>query len=426
MSTAEAEFRPANRVAGRIYRGANQQKNEEVKEMPEAVIVAGARTGLAKSFRGSFNITRPDDLAAHVLDAAMNRVPQVEKKEVEDVILGCGIPEGPQGNNVARVAALGAGFPASVAGTTVNRFCSSGLQAVAMAAHQIQNEGATVAIGGGVESITLGQGKMNNDGIVNERIQEEWPGLYYPMGQTAEIVAERYKIAREDQDRYALMSQQRYAKAQAEGWIAEEIAPMKVVWARKGEDGEMTQEEKVVDRDECNRPQTTLEGLAGLPPAFSPTGSVSAGNSSQLSDGASATVLMSDARAKELGIEPLGIFRGFAVAGCRPEEMGVGPVSAVPKLLKRQGLKIEDIDVVELNEAFASQLLYCKGQLGISDEQINPNGGAIAIGHPYGMTGSRMVNTLLLELRRRGKKYGIVTMCIGGGQGMAGLFEACN
>ncbi len=394
--------------------------------MPEAVIVAGARTGLAKSFRGSFNVTRPDDLAAHALDAAMKKVPQLEKAEVEDVILGCGIPEGPQGNNVARVALMGAGFPETVAGTTVNRFCSSGLQAIAMAAHQVQNEGASAAIGGGVESITNGQGKMNNDGIVNERIQEQWPGLYYPMGQTAEIVAERYKISREDQDKYALMSQQRYAKAQEAGYMSDEIAPMQATWAKKGDDGNMIMEDKLVDRDECNRPQTTLEGLAGLPPAFSPTGTVSAGNSSQLSDGAAATVLMSGRRAKDLGIEPLGVFRGFAVAGCRPEEMGIGPVYAVPKLLKRHGLKIEDIDIVELNEAFASQLLYCQRELGITDEQINPNGGSIAVGHPYGMTGSRMANTLLNELRRRKKKYGIVTMCIGGGQGMAGLFEAYN
>jgi acetyl-CoA acetyltransferase family protein len=394
--------------------------------MAEAVIVAGARTGLAKSFRGSFNITRPDDLCAHALNSAMAKVPGLDKAEVEDVIVGCGIPEGAQGNNVGRVAALGAGFPETVAATTVNRFCSSGLQAIAMAAHHIQCEGATAAIGAGVESITLGQGKMNNDGIVNEVVQEKWPGLYYPMGQTAEIVADRYKIAREDQDTYALMSQQRYAAAQDNGVIAEELSPMQVKWQRKADDGEMVIEDKVVDRDECNRPQTTLEGLAGLPPAFSPTGSVTAGNSSQLSDGASATILMSAERAKQLGITPLGVFRGFAVAGCRPEEMGIGPVYAVPKLLKRHGLKIEDIDIVELNEAFASQLLYCQRELGITDEQINPNGGSIAIGHPYGMTGSRMTNRLLLEMRRREKRYGIVTMCIGGGQGMAALFESCN
>ncbi len=394
--------------------------------MAEAVIVAGARTGLAKSFRGSFNVTRPDDLCAHALNSAMAKVPSLDKAEVEDVIVGCGIPEGAQGNNVARVATMGAGFPETVAATTVNRFCSSGLQAIAMAAHQIKSEGATAAIGAGVESITLGQGKMNNDGIVNEVIQEEWPGLYYPMGQTAEVVADRYKIAREDQDAYALMSQQRYAAAQEKGHIAEEISPLQVKWQRKTDDGEFVLEDKLVDVDECNRPQTTLEGLAGLPPAFSPTGSVTAGNSSQLSDGASATVLMSSDRAKELGIEPLGVFKGFAVAGCRPEEMGIGPVYAVPKLLSRQGLKIEDIDIVELNEAFASQLLYCQRELGITDEQINPSGGSIAIGHPYGMTGSRMTNHLLLELRRSNKRYGIVTMCIGGGQGMAALFESTS
>ncbi|RMF20602.1 MAG: thiolase family protein, partial [Deltaproteobacteria bacterium] len=245
------------------------------------------------------------------------------------------------------------------------------------------------------------------------------------MGETAEIVAERYGISREDQDRYALQSQQRYAAAQEAGLLDDEIVPMKVKWSRKGEDGQPVIEEKVMDRDECNRPQTTLEGLAALPPVFREDGTITAGNASQLADGASATVLMSSERAAALGVEPMGIFRGFAVAGCRPEEMGIGPVFAVPKILKRLGLKIEDIDIVELNEAFASQLLYCQRELGISDEQLNPNGGSIAIGHPYGMTGSRMVGHILRELKRRGKKYGLVTMCIGGGQGMAAVFEAC-
>ena len=392
--------------------------------MREAVVVASKRTGLAKSYRGSFNATRPDEMASHVIKAALAQVPQLDAKEVEDVILGCGFPEGAQGMNVARVAALGAGMPEVVAATTVNRFCSSGLQAIAMAAHQIQ-EGADAAIGGGVESITMGQGKMNADGIVSGKVMEMWPGVYMGMGETAEVVAERYNISREDQDKFALRSQQRVAAAQQNGTYNDEIAPMQVQFAKKGDDGNMQMVDKLVDRDECNRASTTLDGLASLTPSFRPTGTVTAGNASQLSDGASATILMSKDRANALGIKPLGIYRGFAVAGCRPEEMGIGPVFAVPKLLKRHGLKMSDIDIVELNEAFASQLLYCMRELGISDEQINPNGGSIAIGHPYGMTGSRMTGHILYELRRRGGKYGIVTMCIGGGQGMAALFEAC-
>ncbi len=393
--------------------------------MKEAVIVASKRTGLAKSYRGSFNATRPDEMASHVIKAALGQVPELDAKEIEDCILGCGFPEGYQGMNVARVAALGAGLPETVAGTTVNRFCSSGLQAIAMAAHQIVSEGASAAIGGGVESITMGQGKMNADGIVSQKVFDAWPGVYMGMGETAEVVAERYQVSREDQDAFALRSQQRTAAAQVSGTFNDEIAPMQVQFARKGNDGNMVMEDKLVDRDECNRASTTLDGLASLPPSFRPTGTVTAGNASQLSDGASATILMSSERAKALGIKPLGIYRGFAVAGCRPEEMGIGPVYAVPKLLQRAGLKISDIDIVELNEAFASQLLYCMRQLHISDEQINPNGGSIAIGHPYGMTGSRMTGHLLYELRRRGGRYGIVTMCIGGGQGMAALFEAC-
>jgi acetyl-CoA acetyltransferase family protein len=328
--------------------------------------------------------------------------------------------------NVARVATLGAGLPHTVAATTVNRFCSSGLQAVAMAAHQVIVEGAEVSIGGGVESITLGQGQANQNGIFSEKINEKWPGVYMGMGDTAEVVAKEYKISREDQDAFALRSQQRYAAALESGIMAEEIAPLSATWAKKNkETGETEMVEVNVDHDECNRPTTTLEGLASLKPVFKEDGSVTAGNASQMSDGASATVLMSAERAKQLNVQPMGVFRGFAVAGCRPEEMGIGPVFAVPKLLSRHGLKIEDIDIVELNEAFASQALYCMRELGITDEQINPNGGSIAIGHPYGMTGSRMVGHLLRELKRQGKRYGIVTMCIGGGQGMAGLFEAC-
>ena len=392
--------------------------------MKEAVVVSSVRTGLAKSYRGSFNQTRPDYLLSHVLDAAMKRVPKLEKAEIEDVIAGCGFPEGAQGMNVGRIALLGAGFPETTAGTTVNRFCSSGLQAIAMAAHHIVAEGADAAIGAGVESITMGEGQMNASNLLSSRVQELWPGVYFPMGQTAEIVAEKYKISREDQDQFGLRSQQRYAAASQKGLLAAEIVPMKVTWAKKNKQtGEVEMVEGTVDSDECNRPETTLEGLAKLPPAFSESGTVTAGNASQLADGASATVLMSAESANKKGVEPMGIFRGFAVAGCRPEEMGIGPVFAVPKLLKKQGLKIDDIGIWELNEAFASQVLYCRDKLGIPNERLNVNGGAISIGHPYGMSGSRMVAHALIEGKRRGVKYIVSTMCIGGGMGAAGLFE---
>ncbi len=392
--------------------------------MREAVIVASARTPLGKSFRGSLNATRPDDMAATAIKGALAQVPQLAVTEIEDVICGCGLPEGPSGMNVARVATLAAGLPATIAATTVNRFCSSGLQAIGMAAHQIIHEGANAAIGAGTESISMVQGQQNMNNLVNAPVHELWPGLYMGMGQTAEIVAERYKIAREDQDKYSLLSQQRTGAAQREGKF-HEIIPMKVKKAVKDESGNLRLEEVEITKDECNRPDTTLEGLQKLKPSFKEDGTVTAGNASQLSDGASATILMSRERAKELGIEPLGVFRGVAVAGCRPEEMGIGPVFAVPKLLKRHGLTMKDIDIVELNEAFASQLLYCQRQLGIPDEKLNPLGGSISIGHPYGMTGSRMVGQLLNELRRRKQRYGLVTMCVGGGMGMAGLFEAC-
>ncbi len=392
--------------------------------MKEAVVVESLRTGMAKSYRGSFNATRPDELLSHVLAGAMDKI-GADKGEVEDVVTGCGFPEGAQGMNVSRIALLGAGFPETVAGTTINRFCSSGLQAVAVAAHHIIAEGADCAIGAGVESITMGEGQANSNGVISDKVNEMWPGVYYGMGQTAEIVAERYKVSREDQDAFGFRSQQRYVAAAEAGLMSEEILPLDVKWARKNDAGEMELHDHTVDKDECNRPQTTLEGLATLKPAFGEGGSVTAGNASQLSDGASATVLMSAERAAKLNVEPLGIYRGYAVAGCRPEEMGIGPVFAIPKLLKRHGLKIEDIDIVELNEAFAVQVLYCMRELGITEEQINPNGGSIAIGHPYGMTGSRMTGTLLRQLKRTGKKYGIVTMCIGGGQGMAALFESC-
>ncbi len=394
----------------------------------EAVIVDSVRTGLTKAHRGSFNLTEPVDYTAHVLKEVVARQPGLDAGEVEDVIIGCGMPEGCQGMNTARIAAMAAGFPKTVAATTVNRFCSSGSQAIMMAAHQIIHEGAEVAIGGGVETITMMQdGTQNTHRLANKTAAERFPGLYFPMGVTAEVVAERYKISREDQDAYSLQSQQRYAAAEEAGKIKDDIVPMTVTRqvAKKGE--EPYEEEFTVANDECNRPQTTLEGLSGLQPVFKKAeegGTVTAGNASQLSDGASATLLMSEDRAKSLGVEPLGYYRGTAVAGCGPEEMGIGPVFAVPKLLERHGLTMDDIDIVELNEAFASQLLYCQRELNIPNEKLNPLGGSISIGHPFGMTGSRMTGQLLRELKRTGKRYGIVTMCIGGGQGLASLFEA--
>jgi acetyl-CoA acyltransferase len=390
--------------------------------MREAVIVASRRTPLAKSFRGSFNLTRPDDQLAHAIQAALADAPQLDAAEIDDVIIGCGLPEGPQGHNVGRIATLLAGLPSSVAATTVNRFCSSGLQAIAMAAEHVLVNGADVVMAGGVESITMVQNdKMRLADLVNSKLQAKWPGVYMGMGETAEVVAERYGISREDQDAYALLSQQRTAAWQKNGWDRECIAPMVVT--RQGKEG--IEEGVRVERDECNRPDTTLEGLAKLKPAFKPTGTVTAGNASQLSDGASATLVMSSERARQLGIEPLGVFRGFQVAGCNPEEMGIGPVFAVPRLLQRTGHTLDDIDLVELNEAFASQLLYCQRKLDIPDEKLNPIGGSISIGHPYGMTGSRMTGQLLRHLRRTGRRLGIVTMCVGGGMGAAGLFEAC-
>ncbi len=369
-------------------------------------------------------MTRPDDLAAHCIQDVLRKTPQLDPAEIEDVILGCAQPHGPQGDNVARVAAMLAGLPTSVAATTINRFCSSGLQAIAVAAHEIINEGVDAAIGGGTESISLTQRNREP----NPKLAEKMPGIYMVMGDTAEVVAKRYKVSRQAQDEYSLESQKRTARAQQEGFFAGEIAPMRVTKAvldkKTGE--KIGTEEVCCDRDECNRPDTTLEGLLALKPHFDQTsgeGSVTAGNASQLSDGASATLLMSRQRADKLGIPYKLIFRGFAVAGCEPDEMGIGPIYAVPKLLKRQGLKISDIDLWELNEAFAVQVVYCRDKLGIPQEILNVNGGSIAIGHPFGMTGSRMVGTIANEMQRRKARYGVVTMCIGGGQGAAGLFE---
>jgi acetyl-CoA acetyltransferase family protein len=392
--------------------------------MRQAVIVATARTALAKSHRGSFNLTRPDDLAAHVIGAVIDKVPGLARGDVEEVILGCGQPHGSAGHNVARVAALRAGLPTSTAGLTVNRYCNSGLQAIVQAVHMIEREGADVVIGGGVESITM----MNRDNAPNPWLRECLPALYMPMGETAEVVAKRYGVTREAQDEYALISQQRTARAQAEGFFAGEIVPLQVRRARI--DGKSAaavgEEDHLVDRDECNRPDTSLTGLAKLPPVFdtvSGHGSVTAGNSSQLSDGASATLVMAAERAAALGAVPKLILRGYAVTGCDPDEMGIGPIFAVPKLLTRLGLRIDEIDLWELNEAFASQVVYCRDRLGLPMDRLNPNGGSISIGHPFGMTGSRLVGTLMNELHRRGGRYGVVTMCVGGGQGAAALFE---
>ncbi len=395
--------------------------------MREAVIVASSRTPLAKSYRGSFNMTRPDDLAAHCIRHVLGKVPQLDSREVEEVVLGCGQPHGPQGHNLARVAALRAGLPVTIPGVMVNRFCNSGLQAIVQAAHMILQEGVGAAIGGGVESITMAQ----RDNSPNPWVKEHYPGIYMVMGDTAEVVAKRYGISRDAQDAYSLVSQQRTARAQAEGFLDEELAPIQVRRAvldkKTGE--KVGEEDAVVERDECNRPDTTLESLRKLQPVFdtsSGQGVVTAGNSSQLSDGASATLVMSMDRAKALGITPKLIFRGYAVVGCEPDEMGIGPVFAVPKLLCKLGLGVDDIDVWELNEAFASQVVHCCDRLDLPMDRLNVNGGSISIGHPFGMTGSRLVGTMANEMLRRKSRYGVVTMCVGGGQGAAALFEACN
>ena len=393
--------------------------------MVNAVIVDSVRTGLAKSFRGGFNVTRADDMTAHIVNALMERNPEVDPTLVEDIILGCGNPEGPQGHNVARNVAVLSNLPIQTGGVTVNRYCSSGLQTIAMAATQVQSGFADCMIAGGVESISTIQGNTNMHMYVNDKIVEETPGIYHAMGTTAELVAKRYEVSREAQDEYALSSQQRTAKAQDEGLFDDEIIPMATKMLLKNkETGAEKEVETIVDKDACNRPETTLEGLSSLNPVFDPEGgSVTAGNSSQLSDGASVTMVMSEDKAKELGLKPLAYFRGFTTVGCQPEEMGIGPVFSIPKLLKSANLSVDDIDLWELNEAFASQVVYIRDKLGISSDKLNVNGGSIAIGHPFGMTGSRQVGHLTRELKRRGKQYGIVTMCVGGGMGATGLFE---
>jgi len=392
----------------------------------DVVIVDSVRTGLAKSFRGSFNLTRSDDMLAHCIDAILERNPSLDPAEVEDVIVGAANHEGEQGGNIARLGVILSKLTVTTAAQSINRFCSSGLQSIAIAATQIASGQTEVAMAGGVDSISMGARQQGAKAEKNPILVEQKPEIFMAMGNTAEVVARRYQVTREAQDQFALMSQQRYAAAAASGAIAEEIVPMAVKMKKVNkETGEESIVDAIVDRDECNRPDTTIEGLAKLPPAFEENGSVTAGNASQLSDGASMTLLMSAERAAQLGLEPIGIFRGFTVAGCEPDEMGIGPVFAIPRLLERAGLGINDIDLWELNEAFASQCLYCRDHLGIDPAKYNVNGGSIAIGHPFGMTGSRLTGTVLRELKRRNQKYGVVTMCIGGGQGAAGLFEAC-
>ena len=393
--------------------------------MRDVVIVDSVRTGLAKAFRGSFNLTRSDDMLAHCIDSLMDRNQQVGIDEIEDVVVGAANHTGEQDGNLARLAVVLSKLPVTTAGTTVNRFCSSGLQSIAMAANQIASGQTEVAIAGGAESISERTRVEPGKSKKNQRLVDEKPEIFMAMGNTAEVVARRYQVTREMQDEYALQSQQRYAAAVAAGKIQEEIVPMNATMLKVDkESGEESHVEVIVDKDECNRPTTTLDGLATLPPAFEEDGSVTAGNASQLSDGASMTMLMSAERAAQLGLEPLGIFRGFTVAGCEPDEMGIGPVFAIPRLLKNAGLSQDDIDLWELNEAFASQCLYCRDALGLDNEKYNVLGGSISIGHPFGMTGSRQTGLVLRELQRRNQKYGVVTMCIGGGQGAAGLFEA--
>ena len=394
--------------------------------MRNAVIVDSVRTGLAKSFRGGFNNTRADNMTSHIVNALLERNPEVDPSMVEDIILGCGNPEGAQGHNIARNVAVLSNLPIQTGGVTINRYCSSGLNSIAMAATQIQSGFYDCIIAGGVESISTSQGHTNMHMYVNDKLAEEVPVIYHAMGTTAECVADRYNVTREAQDEYALSSQQRCAAAQDAGYYDDEIIPMDTKMILKNIDtGAEKEVDVTVDSDDCNRPDTTLEGLSSLNPVFNPeSGSVTAGNSSQLSDGASVTLIMSEEKANELGLKPLAYFRGFTTVGCQPDEMGIGPVFSIPKLLDSAGLTVDDIDLWELNEAFASQVVYIRDQLNLPSDKLNVNGGSIAIGHPFGMTGSRQVGHLARELRRRNGKYGIVTMCVGGGMGATGLFES--